>query len=31
VTAFGTTLVITGEKHPKIELGTMARRVATMP
>ena len=31
VTSFGTTLVITGEKHPKIEVGTMARRVATMP
>ena len=31
VTPFGTTLLITGEKHPKIELGTKARRVAAMP
>lgn len=31
VTPFGTTLIITGEKHPKIEVGTMARRTATMP
>jgi len=31
VTRYGTTLMITGEKHPKIEAGTRARRVATMP
>lgn len=31
VTSYGTTLMITGEKHAKIEAGTMARRVATMP
>jgi LysM repeat protein len=31
VTKYGTTLMITSEKHPNIELGTMARRVATMP
>jgi len=31
VTRYGTTLMITGEKHPKIEVGTRARRVATMP
>jgi LysM repeat protein len=31
VTPYGTTLIITGEKHPKIEVGTMARRTATMP
>ena len=31
VTTYGTTLMITGEKHPKIEAGTLARRVATMP
>jgi hypothetical protein len=31
VTPFGTTLLITGEKHPKIEVGTRARRVAAMP
>lgn len=31
VTRYGTTLMITGEKHPKIEAGTLARRVATMP
>ena len=31
VTPFGTTLLITGEKHPKIEVGTKARRVAAMP
>jgi hypothetical protein len=31
VTTRGTTLMILGEKHPKIEVGTLARRVATMP
>lgn len=31
VTSYGTTLMITGEKHPKIEAGTLVRRVATMP
>lgn len=31
VTAYGTTLMIVGEKHPKIEAGTRARRVASMP
>lgn len=31
VTSYATTLMITGEKHPKIEAGTVARRVATMP
>jgi hypothetical protein len=31
VTQYGTTLMITGEKHPKIEAGTLARRVAAMP
>lgn len=31
VTQYGATLMITGEKHPKIEEGTLARRVATMP
>ena len=31
VTQYGTTLMITGEKHPKIQVGTMARRIATMP
>ena len=31
VTQYATTLIILGEKHPKIEVGTMARRVATMP
>jgi LysM repeat protein len=31
VTPYGSTLMIVGEKHPKIEEGTMARRVATMP
>jgi LysM repeat protein len=31
VTRYGTTLMITGQKHPKIEEGTFARRVATMP
>lgn len=31
VTQYGTTLMITGEKHPKIEAGTRVRRVATMP
>ena len=30
VTAYGTTLMITGQKHAKIEPGTRARRVATM-
>jgi copper(I)-binding protein len=31
VTPYGTTLMIMGEKHPRIEVGTLARRVATMP
>ena len=31
VTRYGTTLMITDHKHPKIEEGTLARRVATMP
>ena len=31
VTPYGTTLMLTGEKHPKIEAGTLVRRVATMP
>ena len=31
VTPYGTTLMIVGQKHPSIEPGTMARRVATMP
>jgi LysM repeat protein len=31
VTPYATTLMITGEKHPKIEAGTLVRRVATMP
>jgi hypothetical protein len=31
VTQYGSTLMIVGQKHPKIEAGTMARRVATMP
>ena len=31
VTPYATTLMITGERHPKIEKGTMARRIATMP
>jgi len=31
VTQYATTLMITGEKHPKIEAGTRVRRVATMP
>jgi LysM repeat protein len=31
VTSYGTTLMIVGEKHPKIEPGTRARRVASMP
>jgi LysM repeat protein len=31
VTSYATTLMITGEKHPKIEAGTLVRRVATMP
>jgi len=31
VTPYATTLMITGERHPKIEMGTMARRIATMP
>ena len=31
VTPYGSTLMIVGERHPKIEAGTMARRVATMP
>ena len=31
VTRYGTTLMIMGERHPKIEPGTLARRVASMP
>jgi hypothetical protein len=31
VTAYATTLMITGQRHPKIEPGTLVRRVATMP
>jgi hypothetical protein len=31
VTPYATTVMITGESHPKIETGTMARRIATMP
>ena len=31
VTSYGTTLMIIGEKHPKIEAGTLARRIASMP
>jgi LysM repeat protein len=31
VTAYGATLMITGQDQPKIEAGTLARRVATMP
>ena len=31
VTQYGTTLMITGEKHPKIEAGTRVKRLATMP
>ena len=31
VTRYGTTLMITDHDHPKIEEGTLARRVATMP
>jgi len=31
VTSYATTLMITGQRHPKIEAGTLARRVATMP
>lgn len=31
VTRYGTTLMITGHQQPKIEAGTLARRVATMP
>lgn len=31
VTSYGTTIMITGEKHPKIQPGTLARRTATMP
>ena len=31
VTRYGTTLMIMGERHPKIEAGTLARRVASMP
>jgi hypothetical protein len=31
VTQYGTTLMIIGQKHPKIEAGTLVRRVATMP
>jgi hypothetical protein len=30
VTSYGTTLMIVGERHTKIEAGTMARRVASM-
>jgi LysM repeat protein len=31
VTRYGTTLMIMGERHPKIEPGTLAKRVASMP
>jgi LysM repeat protein len=31
VTAYATTILLTAEKHPKIEVGTMARVVAKMP
>ena len=31
VTQYGTTLMIVGQEHPKIEAGTLVRRVATMP
>jgi LysM repeat protein len=31
VTPYATTVMITGEKHPKIQPGTMARRIAMMP
>jgi hypothetical protein len=31
VTQFGASLMIVGQRHPKIEAGTLARRVATMP
>ena len=31
VTQYATTLMITGERHAKIEAGTLVRRVATMP
>ncbi|HEY7234713.1 MAG TPA: LysM peptidoglycan-binding domain-containing protein [Gemmatimonadaceae bacterium] len=31
VTPYATTLMIIGERHPKIEIGTLVRRVATMP
>ena len=31
VTRYGTTLMIMGERHPKIEPGTLARRIASMP
>jgi len=31
VTRYGTTLMIMGERHPKIEAGTLARRTASMP
>ena len=31
VTRYGTTLMIMGERHPKIEPGTLAKRIASMP
>jgi hypothetical protein len=31
VTQYGTTLMIISQEHPKIDVGTMARRVAMMP
>ena len=31
VTPYATTLMITGQRHPKIQVGTMARRTAAMP
>ena len=31
VTRYGTTLMIMGERHPKIEPGTLAKRTASMP
>lgn len=31
VTPYGTTIMIMGEKHPKIQRGTLARRTASMP
>ena len=31
VTRYGTTLMIMGERHPKIEPGTLAKRTASIP